>query len=52
LLAGLRIGSDPKKQMSLPWLILDSGSRSSKIKIAPVVFERLSGGADRAEFER
>ncbi len=29
--------------MSLPWLILGSGSRSSKIKIAPVVFERLRG---------
>jgi prolyl-tRNA editing enzyme YbaK/EbsC (Cys-tRNA(Pro) deacylase) len=29
--------------MSLPWLILGGGSRSSKIKIAPVVFERLPG---------
>jgi prolyl-tRNA editing enzyme YbaK/EbsC (Cys-tRNA(Pro) deacylase) len=27
--------------MALPWLILGSGSRSSKIKIAPAVFERL-----------
>jgi prolyl-tRNA editing enzyme YbaK/EbsC (Cys-tRNA(Pro) deacylase) len=29
--------------MTLPWLILGSGSRSSKIKIAPAVFERLAG---------
>jgi prolyl-tRNA editing enzyme YbaK/EbsC (Cys-tRNA(Pro) deacylase) len=29
--------------MTLPWLILGGGSRSSKIKIAPVVFERLLG---------
>ena len=29
--------------MALPWLILGSGSRSSKIKIAPAVFERLPG---------
>jgi len=29
--------------MALPWLILGSGSRSSKIKIAPAVFERLAG---------
>jgi prolyl-tRNA editing enzyme YbaK/EbsC (Cys-tRNA(Pro) deacylase) len=29
--------------MVLPWLILGSGSRSSKIKIAPAVFERLPG---------
>ena len=29
--------------MTLPWLILGGGSRSSKIKIAPVVFERLPG---------
>lgn len=29
--------------MTLPWLILGSGSRSSKIKISPAVFERLSG---------
>ena len=42
-LAGLGVGSDPKKQMALPWLILGSGSRSSKIKIAPAVFERLPG---------
>jgi len=27
--------------MALPWLILGSGSRSSKIRIAPAVFERL-----------
>ena len=29
--------------MALPWLILGSGSRTSKIKIAPAVFERLPG---------
>jgi prolyl-tRNA editing enzyme YbaK/EbsC (Cys-tRNA(Pro) deacylase) len=29
--------------MDLPWLILGSGSRSSKIKIAPTVFDRLPG---------
>lgn len=29
--------------MTLPWLILGSGSRSSKIKITPAVFERLAG---------
>jgi prolyl-tRNA editing enzyme YbaK/EbsC (Cys-tRNA(Pro) deacylase) len=29
--------------MALPWLILGSGSRSSKIKIAPTVFARLPG---------
>ena len=29
--------------MDLPWLILGSGSRSSKIKIAPIIFERLPG---------
>lgn len=29
--------------MTLPWLILGSGSRSSKVKIAPAVFERLPG---------
>ncbi len=27
--------------MALPWIILGSGSRSSKIKIAPGIFERL-----------
>lgn len=29
--------------MTLPWLILGSGSRSSKIKITPAIFERLAG---------
>jgi prolyl-tRNA editing enzyme YbaK/EbsC (Cys-tRNA(Pro) deacylase) len=30
-----------ERLMSLPWVILGSGSRSSKIKIAPEVFRRI-----------
>lgn len=39
---GLAIYVDAKL-MELPWLILGSGSRASKIKTAPEVFRRLSG---------
>ncbi len=33
------------KLMALPWLILGSGSRSSKIKTSPDVFRRLPGAS-------
>lgn len=32
-----------ERLMALDWIILGSGSRSSKIKIAPAVFRRLAG---------